>query len=679
MRLIKKFLFIIVVSLIAAFSGCGSDMAGVAPDGVDDGLSSDFFIKNLVVEAPALYDETDPNSSTLDLKWDFQPGVWKNEADVPNKVDKVTLTAVTMQAWATMFIDGVELKNGVKSDPIPLNNAGEGTDGENIIKIRVVAQDKQENDYEFKIRRHSAGYQVATLKTLTVTGASGVLPLTGFSESGSEREFSLSTTDDTIAINAQPSAAGTNVEVMVDDPADIELDQGLNQVKIMCTAGDRVTKETYTININRQVVSTSAKLSALSINGTSLDSFSPDTTMYSVSLKTAAVTLQMQTEAANADKPVVTVNSGTPVTVESGSVDLSLSEGDNTIAIVVTNGGNTETYTIEASVTLSSLSSDTTLKTLKVTVGTDPRVIHPGTFDRANNYHDANSVKFTSSQKDYVTVIYGFNSINVAAAVNDSNAQVVFSAETKFNGTNGTSGGITSQTFASGTGTAAVSLDPGYVTHVIITVTAADGTTEPYHLYAKLLNVDEYYWGIYAPAFDKSKSSWPTPSGISDKTYNGSVSGTSRWATGLASASFQGSSYGAKSEIILTNFNDGTNGLIYNEGGFVINGTQYTYLKSATAKNGFNVTNKPYTVTTPAGDSIADFYYHLVVSSSQPVQHAAGTTDPLLQSYTNITYMGTTDKQYFRSNKPNPFTDSSYNWFAPWADNQDPTGAVMNP
>ena len=139
-------------------------MGGIQAGDIDDGLSSDYFLKNLSVDAPSLYNEDDPNATKLNLKYDFAPGEWENELDVPYSIDIITITAEKNHTWASMYLGdtetGSELTSGDPSGPITLEV------GENIITITVVAQDGVELEYHIYITRHTAEYADAALSTL---------------------------------------------------------------------------------------------------------------------------------------------------------------------------------------------------------------------------------------------------------------------------------------------------------------------------------------------------------------------------------------------------------------------------------------------------------------------------------------------------------------------------------
>ncbi|PKL37407.1 MAG: hypothetical protein CVV44_13715 [Spirochaetae bacterium HGW-Spirochaetae-1] len=658
MKLIRKYLMIYAVLFIAVLSGCDVETAGVMVGDMDDGLSSDYFITSLTVDAPSLYNEDDPNATKLALKYPFSPGEWENELDVPNGINTITVTAEKKDSWARIYLGdpdfGTELTNRDPSGPISLEV------GENIVIITVVAQDGQELAYTIRVNRHTAGHADATLSELSINGAD-LTP--AFDPAGGNRSFSASVNEDNIDVTAYASAAGDGAVVELransDEVADwssIPLVSGMNVIEAICTAGDGVTSETYTLNVFRQQVTTTADLVALSITGTSINpDFDKDTTLYSVSLSASMIPVTLVVQAESSSATVAVSVNGTPAADLSA---ISLNEGYNSILIMVENpdSGTMKDYEITATVSTASANAD--LKSLRVGMGAmSTRPVHPGTFNRGDGtYHDPNSVRFTKSITDYVTVIYGFSSITVTAAVDDSAASGVQFAAVRYFGTAGAAAGVVStQNYTGGTATATIDLDAGYVTVVSITVTAASGATKTYRLYAKLLNTDEFYWGIYGPSMDNSKETWTKPQpGTFDR--DGYVSGHVNWVVTTAPVS----------TITLTNYNDGKLGYLYNDGGIVINGAHTADLESIFVKDGWDYTlNPPFHVRTAAGENVAELDYHLRVVNADPAE------DP--DSYTGIRYLGIEEwhLQYysFAANRPYPF-DNVYNWFEPWSDGQ---------
>jgi len=650
MKFIKYYLLLFLLA-ITAFTSCSGDVAGITAGDIDDGLSSNYLLKSLSIDAPSLYNEDDINATKLALNYEFNPTAWDYTLDVPYSIDIITITAERDHNWSAMYLGEIsssnELTDNDPSGPITLEI------GENIISITVVAQDGQQLEYSLCVYRHTAAYADAALSELSIDGVS-LAPV--FDPDGSDRSFSASVNSDYIDLTAfaRSSGEGATVELRVNndeagDWSEIPLAGGMNNIQVICTAGDGTTRETYTLNIFRQQETTTTDLVALSISGIEFNEpFDRGTTSYTVNVSASMNPIALTAQADSSSAGISVTLNGNPV-ADMGSMELTIGIM-NTIVVTVTNGATTPTdYIINA--TCTQASSNANLRSLKVGIGTiSSRPIHPGTFVRDATYHDPNSVKFTKTIYDYVTVIYGFSSMTVTAVVDDSTAaNVVFTALRH----DGTTDAVAAQSFTSGTATATINLDDGYVTDITITVTSAAETTQVYHLYAKLLNADEFYWGIYAPSMDYSKEErWTKPQ---PGTFNGTglVSGTVKWVVTTAPVS----------TITLTNYNDGKLGFLYNDGGININGEHRADLDGILSKNGWDLTNNPpFLIRTAAAESVAELDYHLKIEGGDPVE-ADG-------SYTGIKYLS--DEwhiQTFKENKPYPFT-ATYNWFEPWSDGQ---------
>ncbi|HPS57059.1 MAG TPA: cadherin-like beta sandwich domain-containing protein [Spirochaetota bacterium] len=649
MKLIRKYLFMIIMASIAAFSGCGEDIAGVIAGDVSDGLSSNYFIANLTVEAPALYNEEDPNSAKLNFTYDFDSTTWSYVLHVPESIDIITITPTKDHKWAEIYLNEVNpaniLASGSPSGPITLNP------GLNVIKVIVVSQDQQQMDYTINVTRHTEAYADATLSTLSIAD----ITLSPLFDPGITA-YSGNVNTNTINVTAEANSAEFKKLEILSNGIEysnwtaIPVIGGMNTIEARCTGGDGNT-QIYTMNIFRQQTTTTADLVALSIKDRNLnevsfdETFDKDTLSYkaSMSIANSPVALVAQAESSTATISV-TVNTVSVAPANFGAI--TLQDGYNYIEVTVKNGAIVKTYSIEVLCTTSSANAD--LKSLKVGIGTiSSRPIYPGTFVRGANYHDPNVVKFDKTKTDYVTVIYGYSSMNITAVVDDATAQsVVFTAQQFGEASPST---VTS-TYSSGTAAAAINLVEGRVTTVTITVKAASGKTKTYNLHAKLLNAEEFYWGIYAPSMDKSKSTWTKPvPGTFER--DGYVAGHVKWVVTTTPTS----------TITLTGYNDGKLDFLYNDGGIIINGTHKADLKSITVKDGWDLTaNPPFLIKTAGGEYVAELDYHLWIDDSDPAEQA--------DSYTRMKYLGSDWLTMpFKDTKPYPFT-ATYNWFESWSD-----------
>ncbi|MCU7885214.1 MAG: cadherin-like beta sandwich domain-containing protein [Candidatus Thiodiazotropha sp. (ex Lucinoma annulata)] len=158
------------------------------------------------------------------------------------------------------------------------------------------------------------------------------------------------------SITLTPVVADSGATIRISDSevtsgtvsAPIVLDVGENRIDIVVTAGNRSTTVTYTLTVSRASASSGASLSDLGLTGAMLDQlFQPSQTTYSASagFLQASVTLTPVTTDIGA---TIHVNNS-EVTSGNATVPIVLSEGQNTISLVVTaeDGVTTQHYSIE--------------------------------------------------------------------------------------------------------------------------------------------------------------------------------------------------------------------------------------------------------------------------------------------------------------------------------------------
>jgi len=633
MKKVNKVLLPIIILLLSFFSGCGdSTTGGSGTSKTDDGLSSDYYIKSLTF-------------SSGTLKYPFNSEDWINYLEVPYAIDSITVTAAANHTWAKIYIGSEKLENDTPSNPIPLKT------GNNTLLIKVIAEDNNELIYTIYITRLSENYTDATLSELVIDGIS-LTPV--FDASGKNRHFFARTTESSIAVFAKAAAEseGAAVELLannakIENPLAISLQTGVNTIKVISTAPDGKTKETYTVTVARQNQSvSSSSLMYLSIAGGSFnEEFAPSVTTYSIDVTSSMNPVNL-TAITESNQASVRIETGGAVVSDPSSIPIPQGATSIITVIVTANNGSTTTYTISANSLQGS--DNANLADLTVMIGNKSfRPIYPGTFNHDSNYHDPATTGFSKEQIEYTTVLYGFNSAKVTATADDRTVKAIkFTAD----------GTEISSELSDGVGSAIIPLNYGLVTKIDITVLAGDNETQKiYTVYAKLLNIDEFYWGIYGPSLDKSKSNrWePKPSAGGSKSVNGLVSGTMKWSITLSPTS----------TIALSNYNDGKQGFNYNDNGFIADGTQEAKLDGVATKDGYNCTKSGtvFYVRTAEGENVATLNYHIKVDGGETIEAS--------DSYTDITYMGLTDRQIFKISKPYPFS-SSFNWNTSWDDGQ---------
>ena len=343
---------------------------------------------------------------------------------------QITVTAANSGSMLT--VNGTSTASGIASSPIAL------AVGTNLITIVVTAPDGfTTQTYNISVSRPSsdatltalalgagtlspAFFSGTTAYTATVGAAVASLQVTARTNSGAA----------TMTVNSVATPSG-----VASSP--IALAVGDNSISIVVTAQDGVTTRTYNVTVTRP--STDATLSALTLSsGVLSPTFASSQTNYSVTVTSALSAIQV-TATTNRGAATMTV-AGIATASGAASVPISLSVGDNPIAIVVTaqDGVTTKTY----NVTVTRPSTDATLSALTLSSG-------------------ALSPTFSSAQTAYSTLVpSAVASIQVTATTNNGAATMTI---------NGTAS-------ASGAASAPISLTLG-VNHIGVVVTAQDGVT----------------------------------------------------------------------------------------------------------------------------------------------------------------------------------------------------------
>ena len=144
----------------------------------------------------------------------------------------------------------------------------------------------------------------------------------------------------TITVDGTATASGS-------PSASINLSGGDNAISVVVTAEDGTTTRTYTVTVTRATLSTDATLSALTLSaGTLTPAFASATTTYRAAVEDTVSSVTV-TPTATGDAATITVD-GTATASGRASAAISLSPGDNAIAVVVTaeDGTTTEAYMV---------------------------------------------------------------------------------------------------------------------------------------------------------------------------------------------------------------------------------------------------------------------------------------------------------------------------------------------
>ena len=169
-------------------------------------------------------------------------------------------------------------------------------------------------------------------------------------------------------------------------------------------------------------------------------------------------------------------------------------------------------------------------------------------------------------------------------------------------------------------------------TKAIEVVSNNGSVTQNYSLKLRLLNIYEFYYGLYGPVGRSNKASWGSPGTPSwSKTFNGSVSGTMvwtlSWVTTLSTV---------RNRMVYTDYDNGNRGFIFvgSNGGFKLNGTMAVIVNTSGTQTDGPQTGD-ITMQTPEGDAVAIQHIHLRIQSKDSVSRDA-------TSYTSVDYMGQT-------------------------------------
>jgi CSLREA domain-containing protein len=360
---------------------------------------------------------------------------------VTNATTTVTVTPTVADATATVKVNGTTVASGSASGAINLNV------GANAVTVLVTAQDGTTTQtYTITVNRAGALSNNASLSNLSISSGSLVPSFVS-----TTLAYTDAVTNATTSLTVTPTLADPTATVKVNGTTvtsgsasgAINLNVGMNTAKVLVTAQDGTTTQTYTITVNRAgALSNNASLSSLTISsGTLTPAFATATLAYTDAVTNATTSVTVTPTVADATA-TVKVN-GTTVTSGTASGAINLNVGANVVTVLVTaqDGTTTQAYTISVN-RAGALSNNASLSNLTVSSGS----LVPSFVSTTLGYNDA--------------VTNATTSVTVTPTVADPTATV------RVNGTAVTSGS------ASG----AINLNVGANT-VTVLVTAQDGTT----------------------------------------------------------------------------------------------------------------------------------------------------------------------------------------------------------
>lgn len=264
-----------------------------------------------------------------------------------------------------------------------------------------------------------------------------------YSYTSSNVPYSTSSTNIT-AITQDPNARIKINNTLVENgvPSPVTLSVGSNTINVVVTAADGVATQAYTVTVVRDQAS--ADLSSLSaMAGTTelITGFNKDTTTYNVNVgydSESAVITPVAVE----PSATITVNGQA---LSGGKVTVNLNVGPNAIAVVVSNGETTKTYTVNvmraSSPYLSNLTITPVLIKLSPTFSsptlnytTKPATVTSGSISLTPTAQDTSATiniggtVVPSGTAKSITLSSGLNTINIivaSAAGSDSKTYVL--------------------------------------------------------------------------------------------------------------------------------------------------------------------------------------------------------------------------------------------------------------
>jgi gliding motility-associated-like protein len=354
--------------------------------------------------------------------------------DVAHSVSSIAFRATTTDPLATETINGTAVPEGTVSPYIPLNA------GVNNISVVITAQDGVTKDtYTVAVTRLP---EVATLSKLTISSgtlspafAAGTTSYTDVAHSVSSIAFRATTTDAlaTETINGTIVPEGT-VSYYV------PLNVGVNNIKIVVTAQDGVTMDTYTVAVTR--LPEIATLSGLTISsGTLTPAFASTKTSYTDNVANTVSSIAFR--ATTTDALATETIDGTAVPEGTVSPYFPLNVGANTITIIVTaqDGITTDTYTIAvtraappgANLVYQPISVEIATETPQL--ANDGIMVHQGVSPNGDGIDDFLQIDNITNYPDNRLAIMNRNGMLVYEAKGYDNASRVFDGHSNKNGT----------------------------------------------------------------------------------------------------------------------------------------------------------------------------------------------------------------------------------------------------
>ncbi len=472
-------------------------------------------------------------------------------------------------------------------------------------------------------------------------------------------------TDVTVVAVAEDERSVVAINTTEGTSRSIPVSEDSSSVQVEVTAPDTVTRQIYQINITRSVGLEESRLLNFEFFNEDNEAillspgFDPDSPSYKLHVAWNSYYVKVR---ATSISPSATIKIDGKKVV-SGEKDLvilsSIPIGDTkttqtvTVTSTASNGGlSTYMFTVMR-ISAPAVSGDPAyLSSMKVTMGNNEslRQLYQDTND--DFFPDENENGFNKTVSDYSCVVFGFSTVKVTLTPEDLaiSSLTVDSVEMK-------------DSILDGKLVVNVTWDSGdfSVKTMAIHVTSKEGGNEmDYSLKLRLLNIYEFYYGLYGPVGRANKASWGaagTPNW--SKTFNGSISGTMvwniTWVTTLSTV---------RNQMTYTNYNNGDQGFVFvgDNGGFKLNGVMSVIVNTSGTQTTGPQTGD-ITMQTPEGDAVAIQHIHLRIQNKDAVSRDA-------TSYTTVDYLGQTGViLYYDSNPYHKSLADGWDPDVPWTQN----------
>ncbi|MGY4537138.1 gliding motility-associated-like protein [Mucilaginibacter sp. UYNi724] len=373
----------------------------------------------------------------------FNTDVLSYTTTVAGNVTSIDVQGFVSDTTARYKVNGNTLPNRYQPYTVAL------AEGQNTITLEVTAKNGDIRNYALDVTR--LAFPDIKLQSLAInkgTLAPAFLPNT------LTYDVTVPNTEETLvltpvaAVNTATVQIGATTINASTPTATVNLTEGLNNIDIVVTAADGVSKQTYTVRVTRGLsdntnadLKISPKANLVQISATVTDVYYT----YAVAPDVSSITLTPKARNLNATMQV----NGLAIASDSTSAPITLNMGPTVVNLVVTaqNGVNTRTYHITVNRTGSNVAN---LLTLKLTP----------TATLTKGAASATDVNYTTTVAPDVT------SVMLTSVLQDLNSTM------KVNGTN----------VASGAASNPIALNIGQ-TVIDVIVTAQDGiTTRAYHV-----------------------------------------------------------------------------------------------------------------------------------------------------------------------------------------------------